>query len=189
VLARDERNDLALLAFDGGALAPLPLGSSESLKQGDEIAVIGCPVGLSPSLSTGIVSALRRNAPLERDPALEAWLVQITAPISPGSSGSPVMTRDGNVIGVAVGKVRMGENVNFAVPVERLRALVDGVPGGASPTPFAEPRAAGRLVRNLVISTLVFVVPFGIYAIVAWRRRARGGGGRGGEPARSRLLH
>ena len=70
----DRENDLAVLMVEGANLPFLTLGQSGVLKTGDRVAVIGSPMGLEGSLSEGIVSAKRQ------------WL-QITAPISPGSSG------------------------------------------------------------------------------------------------------
>lgn len=78
--------------------------------------MIGNPEGLEGSLSTGIVSGVRT---FESD----SWL-QITAPISPGSSGGPVLNSSGEVIGVAVATFKEGQNLNFAVPTRYLKALM-----------------------------------------------------------------
>src|SRR5262249_16479607 len=83
---------------------------------GDQVFVIGNPLGLEGTLSQGIVSALRK---LDQNS-----LIQITAPISSGSSGGPVLSIDGKVIGVAVATFVRGQNLNFAIPSSYLAKLM-----------------------------------------------------------------
>lgn len=118
VVAFDKRVDLAILQVQGVSLRPLPLGDSSAVKVGQEVCVMGSPLGLEQSFSTGVVSAKRVLDGFE-------W-VQITAPISPGSSGSPVMTRQGTVIGVATFTTKIGQNLNFASSVKYLKRLLQG---------------------------------------------------------------
>ena len=87
---------------------------------GERVLVVGSPLGLEESVSAGIVSAIRNI----KD---RGEFLQISAPISPGSSGGPVVNLQGRVIGVAAFQVR-GQNINFAVPGNRLLALRDGPP-------------------------------------------------------------
>jgi S1-C subfamily serine protease len=115
----DLENDLAVLMVEAKNLPFLPLGQSGVLETGDHIAVIGSPLGLEGSLSEGIVSAKREEADRARK-----WL-QITAPISPGSSGSPVLNASGKVIGVATMGLRGGQSLNFAVPAELVVAMLN----------------------------------------------------------------
>jgi putative serine protease PepD len=117
VLADDPKNDLVLLKLKGKDLSFLPLGNSEKIEVGTRIAVIGSPLGLEGTLSEGIVSAVR-VVPGEQH------LLQITAAISPGSSGSPLLTAKGEVVGVATSLLREGQALNFAVPVEVIGALL-----------------------------------------------------------------
>jgi S1-C subfamily serine protease len=163
-LALDPDNDLALLQAAPGSYPALVVGRAREVKVGQEIVVIGSPVGLSGTLSSGIVSAIRSGGveagSEERLPGSGAWVLQITAPTSPGSSGSPVMTLDGEVIGVAVGMHRGGQALNFAVPGDAAKALVESVPATAMPKPFAEYKSS-RVGRNLVVSGLV------VFAMVA----------------------
>ncbi len=112
----DIRRDLALLKL-GGANAPgLRLADSAEVAIGDEVYVVGNPRGLEGTFSSGIVSGIRR---LGGD-----TLLQITAPISPGSSGGPVLDSLGRVIGIASGTFKMGENLNFAIPAGYLTLLL-----------------------------------------------------------------
>jgi S1-C subfamily serine protease len=113
VLKLDERNDLALLAFDNKAIPALALASGTP-EIGDEVYAIGNPRGLEGTFSPGIVSGIRQ---FEADS-----LLQITAPISRGSSGGPVLNNRGEVVGVAVSAIRDGQNLNFAVPASAIRA-------------------------------------------------------------------
>jgi len=84
--------------------------------EGEDIFVIGNPLGLESTVSTGIVSAVR-------DIPAFGKILQITAPISPGSSGSPVINRKGEVIGIATLIVTKGQNLNFAIPSDKIIAL------------------------------------------------------------------
>ena len=114
VLATDSTQDLALLKLDGWGPA---LDVADSLPEvGQDVAVIGTPKGLERTLSTGVVSALR-----EMD---GRQMVQITAPVSEGSSGGPVLDSQGRVVGVATLVVDKGQNLNFAISnTEVLRFL------------------------------------------------------------------
>jgi len=84
--------------------------------EGEDIFVIGNPLGLESTVSTGIVSAVR-------DIPAFGKILQITAPISPGSSGSPVINSKGEVIGIATLIVTKGQNLNFAIPSDKIIAL------------------------------------------------------------------
>jgi S1-C subfamily serine protease len=119
----DWENDLALLVVETARMPFLAVGRSNSAEAGNHIAVIGSPLGLEGSLSEGIVSAKRKDAAGRLQ-----WL-QITAPISPGSSGSPVLNLNGEVIGVATILIRESQALNFAVPSEAVSALVKKAEG------------------------------------------------------------
>ncbi|MCK5055823.1 MAG: tetratricopeptide repeat protein [Candidatus Aminicenantes bacterium] len=84
---------------------------------GERIVVIGNPLGLEATVSDGIVSAHRKVEPF-------GSVIQITSPISPGSSGSPVLNMFGEVIGVATFQYRQGQNLNFAIPIVIAKKLV-----------------------------------------------------------------
>lgn len=88
---------------------------------GERVVVIGSPLGLEQTVSDGIVSAVRRIPIFGR-------IIQISAPISPGSSGSPVINLKGEVIGVATFQMIEGQNLNFAIPGSRILELDSGTP-------------------------------------------------------------
>lgn len=116
VVASDPARDLVLLAVDGLKAAPLNIGDSAQVAVGDQVYAIGNPQGLEGTFSAGIVSGVRKVG--------KDSLLQITAPISPGSSGGPVTNNKGEVIGVAVATFKEGQNLNFAIPSQYLLQLI-----------------------------------------------------------------
>ena len=120
VLAIDGEGDLALLQVDVPKELAVPLQILQTAPlEGESIVVIGNPYGLEGSVSNGIVSAVREISGYGK-------IIQITAPISPGSSGSPVINMRGQVIGVATLQAAQGQSLNFAVPSERILQLKIG---------------------------------------------------------------
>lgn len=120
VLAVDAEGDIAVLKVDAAAHHVRPLSLERtSPQEGESVVVIGNPFGLEGSVTNGIVSAVRDIPTFGR-------IIQITAPISPGSSGSPVVNMRGQVIGVASLQITGGQSVNFAIPSERISQLQTG---------------------------------------------------------------
>lgn len=116
LVAVDASADLAVLKIPGFAAPPLRLGQSEDVAVGDAVYAIGNPEGLEGTFSQGIVSGIRTIGADK--------LLQITAPISPGSSGGPVINGRGEVVGVAVATFSEGQNLNFAIPSSYLVSLL-----------------------------------------------------------------
>lgn len=117
VLQTDVINDLAVLSVDADLTSkPLSLATGAA-SPGESVFAIGNPEGLEKTISQGIVSGVRVRDGKD--------LIQITSPISHGSSGGPILNSRGEVIGVAVGMLEDGQNLNFAVPVAKLRALLN----------------------------------------------------------------
>jgi hypothetical protein len=104
VTALNKSDDLARisLAANDHDFNALKLNTTTP-KVGQEIIAIGGPLGLEKTVSQGIVSAIRNNT------------IQITAPISPGSSGGPVFNMRGEVIGIVSSQMKSGQNLNFAI--------------------------------------------------------------------------
>lgn len=120
VLAVDGEGDIALLQVEVPASLVSPLiVVRTSPQEGESIVVIGNPFGFEGSVSNGIVSAVRDISNYGR-------IIQITAPISPGSSGSPVVNMAGQLVGVATLQLTDGQSLNFAVPSERVAQLQAG---------------------------------------------------------------
>lgn len=120
VLGFDEESDLAILNTPSSVSEELPKLGLENVSPpeiGDVIYALGNPEGLNGTISPGIVSAALRSAEKKAR-------IQITAPISKGSSGGPLVDQFGRVVGVVVGSVTDGQNLNFAIPVGLLNSLI-----------------------------------------------------------------
>lgn len=121
ILQIDEASDLALLGIYDAFNVPIPslqLDARANLSVGETIYAFGNPEGLTGTMSPGIVSAGLRNT---RD----RNLLQISAPISSGSSGGPVVDSRGRVVGVALGSLKEGQNLNFAVHSSTVRLFLN----------------------------------------------------------------
>ena len=118
VTATDKENDLVLLKVTAFGIKPLSLGDSDKLRIGETVYVAGNPKGLEGTFSDGIISSRRDRLTRER--------LQMTAPISPGSSGGPVLNRKGEVVGVSYAGHRAldAQNLNFAIPSKYLMKLL-----------------------------------------------------------------
>lgn len=156
VVAVDPMRDLAVLDIEADDLPTLELGDSSQASAGDPVVAIGHPVGQFYTVSDGLVSSWRV---LQAHDGRSTKVLQISAPISVGSSGGPLFDEHGKVIGVNTAVAREGQNLNFAIPSNYLRPLL-GLGGGEPLTTFAERfEAAGkaaaakqgesRIVRNV----------------------------------------
>lgn len=114
--ASDRTLDLALIRIDAKDLTPLPLGNSDALKQGQAVAALGNPHGLTFSVVNGVVSG-------KRDIEGRA-MIQLAMPIEPGNSGGPLLDMDGKVHGIITMKSLVTNNLGFAVPVNSLKTLL-----------------------------------------------------------------
>jgi putative serine protease PepD len=137
VLGKSASYDLAVLRVDAKNLPALPLGNSDSVVVGDQVLAIGSPLGLSGTVTSGIVSAKNRpvTAGGEQGASDSAYInaIQTDAAINPGNSGGPLVNLDGEVIGVnsAIATVGggLGESgnigVGFAIPINQVRRTVE----------------------------------------------------------------
>lgn len=137
VLATDARRDLAILRIPTKSPAQLQIGGDESLQVGDPVFVMGNPLGLERTFSNGLLSGRRLLDGVA--------LMQITAPISPGSSGGPVMDEAGRVVGVATLYLDKSQNLNFAVAGRYIEPLLNLA---GAPRPFTPALAAARKERT-----------------------------------------
>ena len=118
IAAKDREGDLVFLKLRAEKRSfPTLKFTDTKIETGQAVVVIGSPLGFEGSISDGIISSIRETPDLGK-------VVQITAPVSPGSSGSPVLNMKGEVVGVATALVRGGQNLNFAIPVESLNRLL-----------------------------------------------------------------
>jgi S1-C subfamily serine protease len=133
ILAADPTHDVALLRVDArGDLQAVTLGDSDVMRRGDRVFVLGSPQGLELTATDGIVSA-----PVRRSPAGRTSL-QITAPIFGGSSGGPVLSARGEVVGMARSFHRDAQSLTFATPINVVKPLLAGKGREALPFPAAE---------------------------------------------------
>ena len=140
-IQEDESADVAvLLAWLPDGKRPPGIALSSALPNvGAKIFVIGSPLGLESSLSEGLISGIRELEP-------DRSHLQITAAISHGSSGGPVIATNGRVVGIATFSFRRGQNLNFAVPASEVSRLLERPPKAARGLARQE-RFAGRGVR------------------------------------------
>jgi len=113
IYAYDKQNDIAIIRTSGKGFPYLNFSKTKN-KVGDGIYVIGSPLGLEATLSDGIISSIRDGGNI----------IQITAPISPGSSGSPVLNKNGKVLAIVTSQMKKGQNLNFAVNAKFVRSLL-----------------------------------------------------------------
>jgi hypothetical protein len=118
VLAFDKARDIAVIKAHGENFRTVTLGDSGRVQVGDEVVAIGDPLSLESTVSNGIVSAIRA---MEQE---GGKFLQITAPISPGSSGGPLFNMAGEVVGITTSVIKAGENLNFAIPINDAKRLL-----------------------------------------------------------------
>jgi hypothetical protein len=125
VVDYDKRRDIAVLQVRATDLPMVMLGESTEAEIGDAVLTIGNPKGLEHTVSTGIISARRTDVK-----GLDGTMVfQMTAPISPGSSGGPLYNGRGEVIGITTAQVKEGQNLNFAVDFKYAKLMFGQGPG------------------------------------------------------------
>jgi hypothetical protein len=120
VLASDKTRDLAVIKAHGENFHTLTLGDSDRVQVGQEVVAIGNPLSLESTVSNGIVSSIRT---IEEK---GGKYLQVTAPISPGSSGGPLFNMQGEVVGITTMYLKGGENLNFAIPINDAKRLLEG---------------------------------------------------------------
>src|SRR5437764_6542852 len=130
-LDTDRSDDLALIKITPkGKQAFLRLGDSDHLQVGQKVLAIGNPFGLEGTLTTGVVSSIRRAIESEDNQRLEG-MIQTDAAINGGNSGGPLLDSGGTVIGIntaIVGRTNLG--IGFALPINRAKALLSDYQAG-----------------------------------------------------------
>ena len=141
LIASDERRDVAALRIPATGLPVLPIGNSANVASGATIFVVSNAVGLPWTASSGILSATRMADDV---PGAGSGykILQFTAPLSPGSSGGVLVDSEARILGIVVGSLSVGQNVNFAVPFDSIAGLGNASGGmrfdsGARLQPFS----------------------------------------------------
>jgi S1-C subfamily serine protease len=149
VVYAEQRRDFAVIAVKATGLPYLPTGDSDKVQVGDQVIAIGNPKGLELTLTEGIVESVRL------EPQNGYRFIQHQAPISPGSSGGPLLNMRGEVIGINAFGVRDAQNLNGAIPINYVKPYFNDAPkltweewaraaagGGTGPRPAAPPAPA-----------------------------------------------
>jgi V8-like Glu-specific endopeptidase len=136
VLASDNTRDVAVIKAHGENFRTLTLGNSDRVQVGEEVVAIGNPLSLESTVSNGIVSGIRTAE------ELGGKFLQVTTPISPGSSGGPLFNMAGEVVGITTLYLKGGENLNFAIPINDVKHLLSAKFSKVQPFPN-EPETVG----------------------------------------------
>jgi Trypsin-like peptidase domain len=118
VLASDKARDVAVIKAHGRNFRTVTLGDSDRVQVGQPVVAIGNPLSLESTVSNGIISGIRT---VEEE---GGKFLQVTTPISPGSSGGPLFNMAGEVIGITTMYLKGGENLNFAIPINDAKRLL-----------------------------------------------------------------
>jgi len=112
IIGIDVEKDILILKIDEKKFPAVKIGDIKKLKVGQRVFAIGSPMGFENTISEGIISGLRSYNELRKN------YIQITASISPGSSGGAVVNDKGELIGISTLTAKEGQNLNFAIPID-----------------------------------------------------------------------
>jgi tetratricopeptide (TPR) repeat protein len=155
IVAADAERDFAIVKVAGKNLPTIPLGDSDKVRQGDRVVAISSPLGLDQTASEGIISSVRALPDGQK-------VLQTTAAVSEGSSGGPVLDGQGRVVAIAAFVIAGGQSLNFAVPVNAIKARLAGA-RTAAPLPKA-PRPSDQATADALFWRGVLAMPEGINA-------------------------
>ena len=129
VIGLDPNSDLAIIKVNpnGKILSPLNLGDSTNVKVGNHTIVIGSPFGQEFSMSSGIVSAIKRTVPSQNTMFSIPNVIQTDAAINPGNSGGPLMDIEGKVIGInsqIISRSGGNQGIGFAIPINSVKKII-----------------------------------------------------------------
>lgn len=124
IAAAEPQNDIAVLQPEQppGLIVPAVLGSAGAMRVGDEAYAVGNPLGLTASMSAGVISGFNRSIPIEDSDLRLEGLIQFDTAVNPGNSGGPLLNRQGQVIGIVTALANPAEQnffvgIGFAVPI------------------------------------------------------------------------
>lgn len=127
VIGTDPTSDVALLKVDSTGLPTAELGDSDKLRVGQIVIAIGNPFGFAlgggPTVTMGVVSALKRN--IQAEERIFEDLIQTDAAINPGNSGGPLIDLEGRVIGVNTAMIPFAQGIGFAIPINEVKARLE----------------------------------------------------------------
>jgi tetratricopeptide (TPR) repeat protein len=120
IIGIDVEKDILILKIEGKKFPSIKVGDVKTLKVGQRVYAIGNPMGFENTISEGIIGGLRSYNEFRKN------YIQITASISPGSSGGAVLNDKGELIGISTLTVRDGQNLNFAIPIDEVMSVEIG---------------------------------------------------------------
>ncbi|MBK7642008.1 MAG: trypsin-like peptidase domain-containing protein [Planctomycetes bacterium] len=126
VISAVKQEDLALLRIRGEREFPtIPMGTSSDLMIGETVVAIGNPYGQTLTVSQGIISGLHRNVNIPNNGLHFDDLIQTDASINFGNSGGPLLNINGDLIGINSAMNAQAQNIGFALPVDRVKAVLE----------------------------------------------------------------
>ena len=128
LIGYEESNDIAVLKIEGDSFQSVKYGNSSSISVGDNVYVIGNPLGdLTYTLTSGVVSALNRL--IKSDDGSLINMFQTDAAVNSGNSGGPVFDSTGSVVGIATAKYASSsiEGLSFCIPINDVRSMIDDI--------------------------------------------------------------
>ena len=123
-MGADPSSDLAVLKLQTAEKLPfVPAGRSDDLMIGETVVAIGNPFGLSNTVTTGVVSAVKRSVRIGENTVYNDF-IQTDASINPGNSGGPLFNAEGRVIGINTAIVAGGQGIGFAIPINMAKTII-----------------------------------------------------------------
>lgn len=159
IVATDKEKDLAIVKVQALYAHPLPLGNSDIVKDGQIIYAVGNPRGFEGTFSSGEISNILPNGTRR----IKGKVLQFTAAISRGSSGGAVVNQWGQVIGIVSETREDGQNLNFAIPVNALKALIKEI---GPVKPFPSKPTLHRSKKQLPYPLLLIVMSVAVFGVI-----------------------
>lgn len=135
IVAAEPENDIAVLqpTSPPGLIVPAVLGNPNAMRVGDQAFAVGNPLGLTASMSAGVISGFDRSIPIGDDDARLEGLIQFDTAVNPGNSGGPLLNRSGQVVGIVTALANPSEQnffvgIGFAVPIDTAVSAGGGGP-------------------------------------------------------------
>ena len=136
IVGRDSEYDLAVVSVRKGNLPEIPKGNSNSIAMGDAVVAFGSPLGLSGTVTSGIVSALNRPVTTGSPSSIASYIdaIQTDAAINPGNSGGPLVDSQGRIVGVNSAIASLGSSssagnigLGFSIPINQATRIIEEI--------------------------------------------------------------